>query len=174
MSFLQLSSRTMLSRVARTINSRFASAASVVSGTAPYSSSSYVSSEALVPGIGKAKTSTGLVGLEVDHDAIPKIIAKYQLLLDTMAASDMPESAFYRSTLEKLCRYRIQAAQENPDDPEKVEEICNCGQVEELVLQADDEMEVLQMYIRNRWWEEVEQDVDILYDPDPEDLDDEE
>ena len=108
--------------------------------------------------------------MDVDHDAIPKIIEKYQLLLDTMASSDMPESAHYRIILEKICRFRIQAAQENPDDPEKVEEICNCGQVEELVEQADDEMEVLEMYLRNRWWERVEE-AEIEYNPDPEDDD---
>ena len=72
-----------------------------------------------------------------------------------MAASDMPESAAYRQAVEKVCRYRIRVAQENPDDPEKVEELINCGQVEELVVQADDEMEVLQMYLRERWWERV-------------------
>lgn len=105
----------------------------------------------------------------MDHEALFKIVAKYQLLLDTMAASDMPESAHYRVTLEKICRFRIQAAQENPDNPERVEELCNCGQVEELVDQADDEMEVLQMYLRNRWWERIpEEAVEIDYNPDPE------
>lgn len=86
-----------------------------------------------------------------------------------MADSDMPEDAYYRVTVEKIARYRIQAAKDHPDDPEAVEEICNCGQVEELVDQADDEMEVLDMYLRNRWWEQVatstENEVDIDYNP---------
>ena len=59
-----------------------------------------------------------------------------------------------------------------PDDPEKVEELCNCGQVEELVEQADDEMEVLEMYIRGKYWERVKDvDIDVMHDiqynPDP-------
>lgn len=106
--------------------------------------------------------------MAVDHDAVPKIIAKNQALLDRMAASDMPETAEYYKTVEKISRYRIQVAQENIDDPEKVEELINCGQVEELVDQAEDEMEVLEMYLRNRWWEYVK-DVDIDENPPAED-----
>lgn len=96
------------------------------------------------------------------------MIVKYQALLDRMAESEMPEDAFYRITMEKVARFRIKAAMENPDDPEKVEELCNCGQVEELVIQADDEMEVLEMYLRGRYWERVKDvDIDIEYNPDP-------
>lgn len=111
--------------------------------------------EELIPGVGRGKTSTGIVGLAVDHDAVPKMIIKYQALLDKMAASDMPPDAQYRINVEKIARYRIKAAQENLDDPDKVEELCNCGQVEELVIQADNEMIVLDMYLKNRWWELV-------------------
>lgn len=102
----------------------------------------------------------------MDHDAIPKMITKYQALLDKMAASDMPETAMYRSTMEALCRYRIQACLDHPDDPEKVEELCNCGQVEELVQQADNEMLVLDMYLKGRYWEQIV-DVDTDMNPDP-------
>ena len=122
----------------------------------------------LTPGIGRGKTSTGLVGLAVDHDAVPKMIVKYQALLDKLAASDMPEDAQYRINVEKICRYRIKAAQENLDDPEKVEELCQCGQVEELVIQADNEMIVMDMYLRERWWEFVKP-VEIEYNPEDED-----
>jgi NADH dehydrogenase (ubiquinone) 1 alpha subcomplex subunit 5 len=112
------------------------------------------------------------VGLKVDHEAIPKMITKYQALLDRMANSEMPEDAFYRTTMEKVIRYRIKAAQDNPNDPEAVEALCNCGQVEELVVQADDEMEVLEMYLAGRYWERVKDvDIDVLHDiqynPDP-------
>ena len=77
------------------------------------------------------------MGIDVDHEAVPKMIVKYQALLDKMEASDMPADAQYRINVEKICRYRIKAAQENLDDPEKVEELCNCGQVEELVIQVN-------------------------------------
>jgi len=106
-----------------------------------------------------------LVGLAVDYDAVPKMIVKYQALLDKMAASDMPDTAQYRINIEKIARYRIKAAQENLEDPEAVEELCNCGQVEELVVQADNEMLVMDMYLRNRWWELVKP-VEVEYNPD--------
>ena len=92
------------------------------------------------------------------------MIIKYQALLDKLASSDMPPTAQYRINVEKIARYRIHAAQSNMDDPEKVEELCNCGQVEELVIQAENEMIVMDMYLRNRWWELVKP-VDVEYDP---------
>ena len=85
-----------------------------------------------------------------------------------MVASDMPETYHYRVLVEKMCRYRIKACLDYPDDPEMVEELCNCGQVEELVEQADDEMEVLQMILKKRWWERVRaEDVVVEENPDP-------
>ena len=71
------------------------------------------------------------MGIPVDHDALNKIITKYQAILDKMEQSDMPPTAQYYVNVEQIAKYRIKAAQENPDDPEKVEELCNCGQVEE-------------------------------------------
>ena len=76
----------------------------------------------------------------------------------------MPETAQYRINIEKICNHRIKAATDYPDDPEKVEELCNCGQVEELVEQADDEMEVMDMYLKEKWWELVKP-VDIDTEP---------
>lgn len=92
------------------------------------------------------------------------MIVKYQALLDKLASSDMPPTAQYCINVEKIARYCIMAAQSNLDDPEKVKELCNCGQVEELVIQAENEMIVMDMYLRNRWWELVKP-VDVEYDP---------
>ena len=96
-----------------------------------------------------------------------------------MATSDLPENAQYRVDLESISNYRIQIAKENPDDPEMVEELCQCGQVEELVQQAEIEMGVLEMYLKERLWEEIDYEVEIEveHNPDPskdgEGLDDE-
>ena len=97
------------------------------------------------------------------------LIGQHQALLDKMEASDMPETAQYRMDVEKIARYRIKVAMENPDDPEMVEELCQCGQVEELVEQAHDEMEVLDMYLKERMWERVNPNVsiDVENNPDP-------
>ena len=109
------------------------------------------------------------VGLPADPDAVSKIVTSYQALLDRMATSDLPENAQYRVDLEQISNYRIKIATEHPDDPEMVEELCQCGQVEELVQQAELEMGVLEMYLKERLWEEIdyEVDVDVEYNPDP-------
>jgi len=127
------------------------------------------SSAEVVPGIGRGKTSTGIVGLAADPNAVSKIITSYQALLERMAASDLPENAQYRVDLEKISNYRIQIATEHPDDPEMVEELCQCGQVEELVQQAELEMGVLEMYLKERLWEDIdyEAEIDIQHNPDP-------
>lgn len=86
-----------------------------------------------------------------------------------MADSELPETAQYRVDLEKIANYRIQIATDHSSDPEMVEELCQCGQVEELVQQAELEMGVLEMYLKERLWEEIdyEVDVDVEYNPDP-------
>ena len=62
----------------------------------------------------------------------------------------------------------IKAAMENPDDPEQVEDLCQCGQVEELVEQAKDEMIVLEMYLKERMWERIsDYEVEVEHNPDP-------
>jgi len=80
----------------------------------------------------------------------------------------MPETAQYRIDVTKWCNYTIKAAHANPEDPEAVEELCNMGQVEEMIEQATDEMEVLDMYLENRIWEMVEiANPSVDYNPDP-------
>lgn len=109
----------------------------------------------IVPGIGLGKTSTGLTGIPVDPDAVQKIIDGNQALLDKMASSDMPADARYRMNVEAVARFRIAACNDHYDDPEKIEELCDCGQVEELAIQAKEEMIVLDMYLETRMWERI-------------------
>lgn len=67
----------------------------------------------------------------------------------------MPADARYRINVEAVARYRIAVCRDNYDDPETIEELCDCGQVEELAIQGDDEMIVLDMYLESRMWERV-------------------
>ena len=117
------------------------------------------------------------VGLAVDHNWFENMTTKYQALLDRMAESDMPETAAYRQAVEKIARYRIKACMDYPDDPDMVEELCNCGQVEELIQQADKEMSCLEMYLRTRMWEIVEEynkDHEFIIEDDTDPMDDDE
>jgi NADH dehydrogenase (ubiquinone) 1 alpha subcomplex subunit 5 len=104
----------------------------------------------------------------VDHHAPQKIIDLNQALLDKMAASDMPETAQYRITLETIARYRMKVCEEHFEESETIEGLIECGQVEELVEQAKDEMEVLDMYLENRLWEKIKpNEVEVNFNPDP-------
>ena len=107
--------------------------------------------------------------MPVDPDGVSNMVKHYQALLDRMSASDLPETAQYRVDVEKMAKYRIKVAQEYPDDPDMVEELCQCGQVEELIEQAKDEMVVLEMYLKERLWEQIDgsYEVAVEYNPDP-------
>lgn len=108
------------------------------------------------------------VGLAVEPDWYNIMLHKFQLLLDRMEASDMPETAQYRVDVTKWCNYVIATVRANPNNPEAVEDAVNMGQVEELIEMADDEMEAMDVYLRTRMWELVEQANPVVdFQPDP-------
>lgn len=121
-----------------------------------FSDASSTQSKPIIPGIGKGKTSTGIVGLKVEPDWYNVMLNRFQALLDKMEASDMPETAQYRIDVTKWCNFVIRAVKSNPEDPEAVEETVQMGQVEELIEMAEDEMIALDTYLRTRMWELVE------------------
>lgn len=108
------------------------------------------------------------VGLAVEPDWYNVIQQKFQLLLDKMAASDMPETAQYRIDVTKWANFVIKATKENPDDPEAVEDAVQMGQVEELIEMAEDEMIALDAYLECRMWELVDgASTAVDFNPDP-------
>ncbi|KAL7575085.1 hypothetical protein ACA910_000453 [Epithemia clementina (nom. ined.)] len=126
--------------------------------------------EKIVPGIGKGKTSTGYPGVPVEHDWYNVMLKKFQLLLDTMEQSDMPETAQYRIDVTKWANFVIATVKANPNDPEKVEYEVRMGQVEELIEMADDEMIAMKEYLKLRMWELVAKNAEgpeIDFNPDP-------
>ena len=108
------------------------------------------------------------MGLAVEPDWYNVMLHKFQLLLDRMEASDMPETAQYRVDVTKWCNYVIETVRANPNNPEAVEDAVNMGQVEELIEMADDEMLAMDVYLRTRMWELVEQsNPSVDFNPDP-------
>lgn len=95
-------------------------------------------------------------------------LKKFQALLDTMEASDMPETAQYRKDVTKWANFVIKTVKENPDDPEAVEDAVQMGQVEELIEMAEDEMIALEAYLEVRMWELVDTaNPAVNFSPDP-------
>ena len=108
------------------------------------------------------------MGLRVQPDWYNVTLEKFQLLLDTMEASDMPETAQYRIDVTKWANSVMKAAKENPNDPEAVEDAIQMGQVEELIEMAEDEMIAMQAYLEVRMWEHVEAaNPAVNFTPDP-------
>lgn len=105
----------------------------------------------------------------MEPDWYNKMQYKFQLLLEKLEASDIPETAQYRIDVTKWCNYVLETARANPEDPEAVEAAVRMGQVEELLEMADDEVIAMDAYIEGRLWEYIDDDAPPVVDmnPDP-------
>lgn len=97
-----------------------------------------------------AKTSTGLVGLAVEPQWKEKLLGLYQKTLDNAAA--MPADSKYRQNVEATTTFRQRVVQEESIADVAAERI-NCGQVEELIVQATDELSLMKHYTDLKLWE---------------------
>ncbi|CAI5740742.1 unnamed protein product [Peronospora destructor] len=78
------------------------------------------------------KTSTGLVGLKVK--TLP------------------PEAKNYRNAVEQITNFRLNVVETNEEE-DVIERTIDCGQLEELIEQAEDELSVIPVYIEHKLWE---------------------
>jgi len=102
------------------------------------------------PLLAKVKETTGLLGVDVVPNAREVLIGLYHQTLQ--AVQTMPEHAVYRQNVEKFTNYRLQVCQET-EDWEEIEKKVGCGQVEELILQAKDELELIPKMAEWKPWE---------------------
>ncbi|KAF0709007.1 Aste57867_6129 [Aphanomyces stellatus] len=96
------------------------------------------------------KTSTGLVGLPVNPNWRNDLIKVYG---ETLKATQthLPD-CHYRTAVEQITNFRLQVVKDNEDETQ-VEKLINCGQVEELLVQAEDELFLIPKYAEWRLWE---------------------
>lgn len=64
----------------------------------------------------------------------------YQKTLE--AVKEFPDTAAYRSNVEKITNYRLSVVNDN-EDIDKIESILNVGQIQEVIEQAEDELELI-------------------------------
>ncbi|CAH9114852.1 unnamed protein product [Cuscuta epithymum] len=88
----------------------------------------------------KVKETTGIVGLEVVPNAREVLINLYRKTLDEIKA--VPEDEGYRKAVESFTRHRLSVCLEE-EDWESIERRLACGQVEELVEEARDELKLI-------------------------------
>ncbi|KAL8160173.1 hypothetical protein V2J09_001710 [Rumex salicifolius] len=92
------------------------------------------------PLMAKVKETTGIVGLDVVPNAKEVLISLYSKTLDEIKA--VPEDEGYRKAVESFTRHRLQACREE-EDWEAIEKRLGCGQVEELIEEAKDELTLI-------------------------------
>ena len=88
------------------------------------------------------KLSTGIVGLDVVPDARVKLIALYKQTLDKVSV--IPAGVPYRESVEQITRHRLSVCEANESE-DAIEELVDCGQVEELIEQAQDELTLIEL-----------------------------
>lgn len=82
----------------------------------------------------------GVVGLSIPDDPRAMLKELYSKTLE--AVKDLPEDAAYRVNVEKITNYRLGVVSEN-EDIEKIESSLNIGQVQEIIEQAENELELI-------------------------------
>ncbi|KAG2763408.1 hypothetical protein JG687_00005511 [Phytophthora cactorum] len=97
------------------------------------------------------KTSTGLVGLKVNPNARQDLIKIYRRTLEEVKVLP-PEAKNYRNAVEQITNFRLNVVESNEDE-NVIERKINCGQLEELIEQAEDELTVIPVYIEHKLWE---------------------
>ncbi|KAH7557705.1 hypothetical protein ACOSP7_027573 [Xanthoceras sorbifolium] len=101
------------------------------------------------PLMAKVKETTGIVGLEVVPNAREVLINLYNKTLKEIQA--VPEDEGYRKAVESFTRQRLQVCREE-EDWESIEKRLKCGQVEELIEEAEDELKLIAKMIEWDPW----------------------
>ena len=88
----------------------------------------------------RVKETTGIVGLEVVPNAREVLISLYTKTLKEIKA--VPENEGYRKAVESFTNHRLSVCHEE-EEWERIEKRIGCGQVEELIEEAQDELKLI-------------------------------
>jgi len=100
------------------------------------------------------KETTGLVGVPVVPNAVPILKALYERTLSDLS-NQIDAGSPYRIDVEAITRHRLQILQQHESDIEAIETKIDCGQIEELIMQAEDELELIPVMASWKPWEDV-------------------
>lgn len=99
------------------------------------------------------KTSTGLAGLAVDVHGRETLASLARQVLQNV--KKIPETSQYRIDVEKIFNWILRTCEEN-EDILSIEREINRGQIEEVIIMAKDELNLVEYYYENKIWELVE------------------
>lgn len=94
--------------------------------------------------------TTGLVGLAVSQNPHERLRILYTKILASLQT--MPQDAAYRKYTEQLVNERFSHVKTEPD-VEKLEKKMNCGQIEEVIFQAECELALSRKMSEWKPWE---------------------
>ncbi|BFZ08588.1 hypothetical protein BsWGS_11627 [Bradybaena similaris] len=96
------------------------------------------------------KVSTGLTGLAVSHHPHRTLKALYNRIIAELKKA--PPDAAYRRHTEKIINQRLKMV-ESEVDAAKLEQKINCGQIEEVIKQAERELYLTRKMLEWKPWE---------------------
>ncbi|XP_041110778.1 NADH dehydrogenase [ubiquinone] 1 alpha subcomplex subunit 5-like [Polyodon spathula] len=99
---------------------------------------------------GVLKKTTGLVGLAVSQNPHERLRILYSKILASLQT--IPKDAAYRRYTEQLINDRFDLVKSEPDI-EKLERKINCGQIEEVIVQAENELSLSRKMAEWKPWE---------------------
>lgn len=99
---------------------------------------------------GALKKATGLTGLTVSATPHHTLGTLYSKILRSL--EKMPANAAYRKYTEEIIKERA-GVLKNTQDVEEVEKKISCGQVEELIVQAENELLLSRKMLNWKPWE---------------------
>ncbi|CAG9760850.1 unnamed protein product [Ceutorhynchus assimilis] len=99
---------------------------------------------------GAVKRATGLTGLAVATNPHKALGTLYGKILRTL--QKMPEHAAYRKHTEAIIKERSEILTTTPA-VEEVEKKINCGQIEEVIVQAENELVLSRKMLTWKPWE---------------------
>ena len=101
--------------------------------------------------LGAVKQTTGIVGLEPIADG-RGVLGELVKRVLTEVKTKIPEDAGYRKVVESVYVNRQKIIDE-VEDPAQIEARIGCGQIEELVAQAKDELRLIPKMAETKPWE---------------------
>ncbi|XP_037077846.1 NADH dehydrogenase [ubiquinone] 1 alpha subcomplex subunit 5-like [Pollicipes pollicipes] len=96
------------------------------------------------------KRTTGLTGLAVVNNPHHRLTVLYEKIQRVLVR--MPQEAAYRRSTEAIVAER-QAVLQAEKDPVMVEQKLGCGQCEELIVQAENELVLAKKMLQWKPWE---------------------
>lgn len=97
------------------------------------------------------KLTTGLTGMGVARHPTVTLKSMYAKIL--RAVAKMPDDAAYRKYTEEVVRYRASVVEKHGTDWKKIEDEIKGGQIEELIIQAENELSLARKVMAWKPWE---------------------